>query len=83
MNDIAIVGLSFRLPGANTLDEFSDLLKGDQKAISEVQNSRWNWKDYIEQYGEEMAEACRFGGFIDNPDDKRLLIDWIEYERLN
>ena len=34
----------------------------------------------------ESSEICNdslCSNFIDNPDDKRLLIDWIEYERLN
>jgi phthiocerol/phenolphthiocerol synthesis type-I polyketide synthase B len=39
---IAIVGMSFRLPGANTIDEFWSLLKSGKEGIIKVPDGRWD-----------------------------------------
>jgi hypothetical protein len=39
---IAIVGMSLRLPGANTTEEFWSLLKSGNEGIIRVPDGRWN-----------------------------------------
>ncbi len=65
---IAIVGMSCRFPGgANSTDEYWNLLSNGINAIDEVPSQRWD----IDQIFSENPEApgksyCRHGGFLDN-----------------
>lgn len=55
--DIAIVGLSCRFPGANSLDEYWDLLSEGRSAIHKVPYERWGFQnDY-------------YAGLLDNISD--------------
>lgn len=42
MNAIAIIGLSCRLPRANNLESFWQLLKNGVDAITQVPSDRWD-----------------------------------------
>lgn len=54
-DEIVVVGMSCKFPGANNIDEYWDLLSNGQSAIRKVPQERW-----------ESELEC-FGGFIDNP----------------
>lgn len=51
--DIAVVGMSVRVAGARTLDQFWDLLISGKDMISEIPRERWDWRDYpgVSKYG--------------------------------
>ncbi|MGW8956313.1 SDR family NAD(P)-dependent oxidoreductase [Paenibacillus sp. NPDC055715] len=60
--DIAIIGMSGRYPGAEQLDEFWDNLINGKNCIGQVPDDRWDWKA-------QTAEGqSRWGGFIDDVD---------------
>ncbi len=58
MEQIAIIGISCRFPGAKNLESFWELLSSGKEAISEVTPERWH------------IDSCphRWGGFIKNVD---------------
>jgi amino acid adenylation domain-containing protein len=66
---IAIIGMSCRLPGANTLAEFWDLLAQGAEAIGEIPAERWSLHDVFDP---EIATPgkmyTRAGGFLDQID---------------
>ncbi|ABE47180.1 type I polyketide synthase [Polaromonas sp. JS666] len=65
-SDIAIVGMSCRLPGASNVEAFWSLLSKGESAISEVPRERW---DLARVYDADPLAAgkanTRWGGFID------------------
>ncbi|WP_052700130.1 beta-ketoacyl synthase N-terminal-like domain-containing protein [Methylocucumis oryzae] len=69
---IAIIGMSCRFPGADTVEAFWQLLQSGGDAITEVPKQRWAIDDFyladIEQAIEQGKSYCRWGGFIDNID---------------
>ena len=54
--DIAVVGMSCRIAGANNPDEFWRMLDEGRDMISEVPSDRWDWRDY--------PGVSRWGSFI-------------------
>ncbi|MCL6604779.1 MAG: acyltransferase domain-containing protein [Paenibacillus sp.] len=64
--DIAIVGLSCRFPGAESPEHFwSNLMEGKQ-SISEIPSSRWNLSEYYSENLEDKGKMyTRWGGFIE------------------
>ncbi|WP_103865511.1 SDR family NAD(P)-dependent oxidoreductase [Aquimarina sp. I32.4] len=64
--DIAIIGTSFRVPGANTKEELWELLSNNKSAISETPKDRWNWPDWIELDGKH--KGINKGGYIKDLD---------------
>ncbi len=67
--DVAIVGMSFRFPGADDADAFWSNLIGRKANISEVPPDRWDWRAY---WGDPKVETnkslSKWGGFIDRVD---------------
>jgi acyl transferase domain-containing protein/NADPH:quinone reductase-like Zn-dependent oxidoreductase/NADP-dependent 3-hydroxy acid dehydrogenase YdfG/acyl carrier protein len=65
---IAIVGLGCRLPGgANSPEEFWDLLRQGKDAIVEVPPDRWNVENYFSPNPRAPGKTIsRWGGFIDS-----------------
>jgi 3-oxoacyl-(acyl-carrier-protein) synthase/NADP-dependent 3-hydroxy acid dehydrogenase YdfG len=59
--DIAIVGMSCRIAGAQTLDEFWQMLDEGRDMISEIPTARWNWRDY--------PGVSKWGSFVDGVDE--------------
>lgn len=68
-DDIAIVGISCRFPGAKNYTEYWENLIQNKNSVSEVPKDRWNWEDF---YGDPDSENnktnIKWGGFIDDVD---------------
>ncbi|MBD8525894.1 SDR family NAD(P)-dependent oxidoreductase [Pseudomarimonas arenosa] len=54
--DIAVVGMSCRIAGANNPDEFWRMLDEGRDMISEIPQERWDWRDY--------PGVSRWGSFV-------------------
>lgn len=64
-DDVAIIGISGRYPGANDLGEFWDNLQLKKIGITEVPKERWDIDKYYsvnDRIGKKTY--CRWGGFI-------------------
>jgi acyl transferase domain-containing protein/NADP-dependent 3-hydroxy acid dehydrogenase YdfG len=55
--DVAVVGMSCRIAGANNPDEFWRMLDEARDMVSEIPADRWNWREY--------QGVSRWGSFID------------------
>lgn len=55
--DVAVVGMSCRIAGANSPDEFWRMLEGESDMVSEIPADRWDWRDY--------PGISKWGSFID------------------
>lgn len=62
--DIAIVGLACRFPGADNIDEFWDLISNGVDAISPVPTDRWNVDEYYSEDRESGKIYVKEGGFV-------------------
>lgn len=67
---IAIVGMACRFPGgANSPDQFWQLLQNGVDAITEVPASRWSLEEYYDPDPDAPGKvASRWAGFIDDVD---------------
>lgn len=61
IQDIAVIGLSGRYPGADHVDELWENVKAGRHSITEVPKDRWDWKTF---YNEERGK-CK-NSFIQN-----------------
>lgn len=65
--DVAIVGMACRMPGANDVSEFWQLLKSGKSAVGEIPSKRFDWRQY---YTQERPKAdqivSKWGAFIDD-----------------
>ena len=62
--DVAVIGMSCRFPGADSVEVFWDNLKSQKDAITEVPATRWKIDDY---YAKEITKDkmnTRWGGFL-------------------
>ena len=66
---IAVVGMSCRLPGANNLDEFWELLINKQDAIIPVPPTRWRKNQLADVQPKTSREKIR-AGFLKAPIDE-------------
>ncbi|MFF4528613.1 SDR family NAD(P)-dependent oxidoreductase [Streptomyces sp. NPDC001407] len=67
--DIAVVGLSLRLPGSRTPEEFWDHLAAGTSLISEVPERRWRKEDHLGHPRREFNKTNSvWGGFVDDVD---------------
>lgn len=66
---IAIIGMSGRFPGADTVDEFWSNLAAGRSAISEVPASRWNADAYYDPNSDSAGKSnSKWGGFLSDID---------------
>ncbi|MCC6793695.1 MAG: SDR family NAD(P)-dependent oxidoreductase [Candidatus Hydrogenedentes bacterium] len=66
---VAIIGMSIRAPGAESVDAFWKLLLNGTDAISKVPGDRWNADDYFDATpGTPGKMYTREGGFMDRVD---------------
>ncbi|MBQ4835688.1 non-ribosomal peptide synthetase [Pseudoalteromonas luteoviolacea] len=68
--DIAIVGISLRFPGANSKEQFWHNLANKVSSITEIPASRWRWQDDFDPTPkkDEQKIVSKWGGFIDDID---------------
>ncbi|WP_238651996.1 SDR family NAD(P)-dependent oxidoreductase [Paenibacillus piscarius] len=69
LREVAVIGMSFKLPGADTADELWQLLERQENQVREIPAARWDWKDYYST--DPLAENrtnSRWGGFISGHD---------------
>ncbi|MER5556854.1 SDR family NAD(P)-dependent oxidoreductase [Streptomyces sp. NPDC002793] len=68
-DDVAIIGIALRLPGAETLEELGEHLIAGRSLISEVPSERWSKERY---FGDPKRGAQKtnsiWGGFIEHAD---------------
>lgn len=68
-NDIAVIGISGRFPGAKNIDEFWSNLKNKKNCVTEVPKERWDIDQYYDNGSTEGKKTyCRWGGFISDAD---------------
>ena len=64
---IAVIGMASRMPGAENISEFWDLLKNGRDAITEVPKDRWNIDAYYDPSPNAPGKmSTRSGGFLKN-----------------
>lgn len=67
-NDIAIVGISGKYPGAKNIEELWQLLKKGNNSITEIPGNRWRFEDYIDNQQTPGSVNAKWGGFLDDID---------------
>jgi len=64
---VAVVGMSCRFPGGESLESFWDLISQGRRAIREVPASRWDLDAFFDPKLEQLDKMnTRFGGFLDS-----------------
>ncbi|MBD3315390.1 MAG: SDR family NAD(P)-dependent oxidoreductase, partial [Chitinivibrionales bacterium] len=69
--DIAIIGISGRYPGADTLEDFWENLSAGRDATREVPTDRWDADHFYHQDPARAAEGsiyAKWGGFLNDVD---------------
>ncbi|KZN30456.1 hypothetical protein N480_05745 [Pseudoalteromonas luteoviolacea S2607] len=68
--EIAIVGISLRFPGASSKEQFWHNLANKVSSISEIPATRWQWQDDFDPAPkkDEQKIVSKWGGFIDDID---------------
>ncbi|QWU17696.1 Acyl transferase domain-containing protein [Paenibacillus sophorae] len=70
LQDIAIIGMGLRIPGANNQEEYWELLSTGRSAIREVAAGRWSNDEHVNTDGNMLHTTySSLGGFIDAPYD--------------
>ncbi|WP_247572066.1 amino acid adenylation domain-containing protein [Ralstonia solanacearum] len=68
-DDIAIVGIAGRYPGAEDPAAFWHNLRDGRNSIREIPADRWDWRDYYsEDRSARGVHNSKWGGFIDGID---------------
>jgi acyl transferase domain-containing protein/acyl-CoA synthetase (AMP-forming)/AMP-acid ligase II/acyl carrier protein len=67
--DIAIIGVGLRLPGANNIDEFWKILIEGKTQIREVNPEQWSLDDYFGKEQRNHTSYSKWGAFIDRAYD--------------
>ncbi|HTF95600.1 MAG TPA: beta-ketoacyl synthase N-terminal-like domain-containing protein [Cellvibrio sp.] len=67
--DIAIIGIGLRLPGANNIDEFWKILIEGKTQIREVNAEQWSLDDYFGKEQLNHTSYSKWGAFIDRAYD--------------
>lgn len=65
--DIAIIGVSAKLPGADTLEQFWENLKEGVNSITEIPSDRWDMQEFYHSAPEDCKgekSYCNQGGFL-------------------
>ncbi|WP_160395836.1 SDR family NAD(P)-dependent oxidoreductase [Paenibacillus sp. MMS18-CY102] len=67
--DIAIIGIACRFPGAADTQQFWDNLKAGKDCITEIPADRWDHSQYFDPVkGKPHKTYTKWGGFIDGVD---------------
>ena len=69
-DDIAIIGMGCRFPGADSPEAFWQLLERGGDAIGEIPRERWNVDDYFDRNADAPGKMyVRHGGFVEAVDE--------------
>jgi|GEM_PF-1005358 len=67
--DIAIIGLAGKYPGAETMEEFWEVLKEGKDCVIEIPEERWSYHKYYDSNKNKKGKTySKWGGFIDGVD---------------
>jgi polyketide synthase PksJ len=66
--DIAIIGMAGRFPGAADLQAFWANLKAGVHSVTTVPESRWDWRAFEAIRSVSGRKLSKWGGFLDNVD---------------
>ncbi len=66
--EVAIVGISGRFPGARTIEELWENLASGTDCITEIPAARWDPRSGGEHEDHDLAR-CQWGGFLDGIDE--------------
>ncbi|MCP4137096.1 MAG: SDR family NAD(P)-dependent oxidoreductase [bacterium] len=67
--NIAIIGISGRFPGAKNINEFWQNLSEGISSIVEVPEKRWNIEEYYDPDPQNLRKTyCKWGGFLEDID---------------
>ncbi|EHY87756.1 SDR family NAD(P)-dependent oxidoreductase [Saccharomonospora azurea] len=67
--DIAIIGMSGRYPGADTLDEFWENLRQGRDAVTEIPRDRWSLPGFYDPDPDSAGTSYgKWGGFLSDVD---------------
>lgn len=70
VRDVAVIGMSFKLPGADTEEELWRLLENQENHVAEIPEDRWDWRAYYSaDPQDENKTNSRWGGFIRGHDE--------------
>lgn len=60
--DLAIIGMSCKIPGANNPEEFWDMLNEERDMVGEIPKDRWDWRDYpgVSKWGAFVEDIAEF-----------------------
>lgn len=68
-NDIAVIAVAGRYPGADTIEAFWDALRQGRDLITEVPRTRWDHAAIFDaDKGRAGRTNCRWGGFLSDVD---------------
>jgi acyl transferase domain-containing protein/NAD(P)-dependent dehydrogenase (short-subunit alcohol dehydrogenase family) len=68
-DDIAVIGVAGRFPGASELDAFWELLAEGRSGVTEIPPDRWDWRAYFDpEPGRPQRSYSRWGGFLTDVD---------------
>ncbi|MDR2023814.1 MAG: SDR family NAD(P)-dependent oxidoreductase [Hungatella sp.] len=68
-DDIAVIGMSGRFPGAENIDQFWAMLKSGGDGICEIPKDRWDIREFYDEDPQKTGKTnCRWGGFINGMD---------------
>ncbi|AJA48999.1 erythronolide synthase, modules 5 and 6 [Clostridium pasteurianum DSM 525 = ATCC 6013] len=70
IGDIAIIGMSLRIPGADNLEEYWDILDNGKVTLGQIPEERWSIEEeYNENKDSLNTSYSKYGGFINKAYD--------------
>ena len=68
-DEIAIVGMACRFPGANDYNQFWDNLEKGKNSVTEVPSNQWDIEKFYSSNPDEPNKSIsKWGGFIEDAD---------------
>ncbi|MBN2440023.1 MAG: methyltransferase, partial [Spirochaetales bacterium] len=69
IQDIAVIGIAGKYPGAKNINEYWENLMTGRNCITEIPADRWDWQEYYdEEKGKKGKIYSKWGGFIEDID---------------
>ena len=68
--EIAIIGLAGKYPGADNTEEFWEVLREGKDCITEIPKERWDYSQYFDENKNAVGKTyTKWGGFINGVDE--------------